>query len=322
MAGSELLIVDSVPREREGMRQLFDKKGFVCTALESVEAAKDTLTEKFFPVALVDLDLGHPGAGVDLVRHIRRVSRPTSVVVLTRRPSFEGAVNALRAGAVDVVHKIPAEVDYLVDMVQRTSERYQATEGGDGLLREVHGVLDDSFKVMLEMSRKVYAHLSLAAAPLRPKVLVVDGEQDMLKELSQLIQGKVWEVAGEMNGGGALDRGMSNKFDIVAARHELMDLRGSMVVRSIQAQHAEVLGLVYSSADGGRIERVYQGRIEDTERPFTGAAQLVASIETLVEELGTRAQERRFIQAFSGDHRPFLKRYAELKLKIDRLISE
>jgi hypothetical protein len=96
-----------------------------------------------------------------------------------------------------------------------------------------------------------------------------------------------------------------------------------MVLRSIQAQRGEVLGLLYSAADGnGRIDRVEHGQTEDTERPFEGAEHLVRKIRELADELGTRAQERRFIQAFSADHQDFLRRYAELKLKIDRLISD
>ena len=125
-----------------------------------------------------------------------------------------------------------------------------------------------------------------------------------------------------MNGGGALDRGSSTKLDIIATRDELPDLRGSMVIRSIQAQHGDVLGLLYTTEGDGKIERIEHGQVEDVDRPFTGAAQLIEKIDAVVEELGTRTQERRFIQAFSADHRDFLKRYAELKLKIDRLISD
>jgi hypothetical protein len=67
---------------------------------------------------------------------------------------------------------------------------------------------------------------------------------------------------------------------------------------------------------------VDQGQIEETERPFRGPEHLVERIQVLAEELGTRAQERRFIQAFRADYEDFLRRYAELKLKIDRLISD
>ncbi|HEY8432338.1 MAG TPA: hypothetical protein VIL20_28390, partial [Sandaracinaceae bacterium] len=80
--------------------------------------------------------------------------------------------------------------------------------------------------------------------------------------------------------------------------------------------------LLYSAEGGGRIQRIEQGQVEATEPSFRGPSHLVEHIEALAEELGTRAQERRFIQAFRADHEDFLRRYAELKLKIDRLVSD
>ncbi|GAB5544185.1 MAG: response regulator [Sandaracinaceae bacterium] len=319
-SGTELLIVDGSDRDREGLRKFFDGKGYVCTAVGTADEAKALATKKFFPVALIDLDVGGEGHGVDLVRYVRSKSRPTAVILITSRASFDGAVEGLRAGVIDVVQKTRGQAEHLIRTVERAQER-QAAQGGE-LYREVRAVLDDSFKVMLGLSRKVYAHLSLAATPLKPRVLIVDPEQEFLKELSQLVQDKDWDVAGEMNGGGALDRGSSTKLDIIATRDELPDLRGSMVIRSIQAQHGDVLGLLYTTEGDGKIERIEHGQVEDVDRPFTGAAQLIEKIDAVVEELGTRTQERRFIQAFSADHRDFLKRYAELKLKIDRLISD
>jgi CheY-like chemotaxis protein len=320
--GSELLIVDAVARDREGMRKLFDQLGYVCTAVASGDDAKRFAVQKFFPVALVDLDVDRPDGGLDLARFIREKSTQTSVVLLTGRKSYEGAVEALRSGLTDMVLKVPEQIEHLKQVVALASARSHAVQGSDALFRDVRNVLDESFKVMLSLSRKVYAHLSMAAAPLRPRVLIADGEQDFLRDLAPLIQARNWDIAAEMNGGAALDRGMSQKFDIVAVRNELPDLKGSMVLRSIQNQRGEVLGVLYSSADGGRIDRFEQGHLEDTERPFKGASHLTQRLDSLVEELGTRAQERRFIQAFRSDHEDFMRRYAELKLRIDRLISD
>lgn len=320
-AGSELLIVDGVQRDREGMRKFFDARGFVCTAAADGAAARKYVMQKFFPAALIDLDVDEPGAGLELVRFVREQSRQTAVVLVTGRSSFDAAVEALRAGVLDVVRKSPDSAEHLADVVTLAAERYRSAES-DELYREVRGVLDASFKVMLAMSRKVYAHLSLASAPLKPRVMIVDGEGELLNALVPLVRDRGWEISAEMSGGAGLDRGVSQKLDIIAARNELPDLRGSMVLRSIQAQRGEVLGLLYSAADGGRIERVEQGETQETERGFRGAAHLVERIQGLADELGTRAQERRFIQAFRSDHEDFLRRFAELKLKIDRLISD
>lgn len=319
--GGELLIVDASDRDREGLRELFDRRGFVCSTASSRAQARDLLTTKFFPVALIDLDVDWPSGGLELARFVGRTSKPTAVVLTTDRESFEDAVGALRAGVLDVCMKSPSQLEHLTGVVERASQRVQATEGDGELLEEVRGVLDESFKVMLGLSRKVYSHLSLANVPLKPSILVVDGDQEFLRQLSELIQDKDWIISGEMNGGAALDRGMSAPVHVIASRAELMDLRGSMVIRSIQAQAADVIGLLYSSEGGGKIEQLEQGQVVDSELEFGGPAHLVKRIDAVVESLGTRAEERRFIQAFSADHRSFLRRYADLKLKIDRLLS-
>ncbi len=320
-AGSELLIVDGVERDREGMRKFFDARGYVCTAVADGASARRLVSQKFFPAALVDLDVDQENAGLDVLRDIRATSRQTSVVLLTSRRSYEAAVEALRIGALDVVTKTQADVAHLEQVVSLAADRYRSA-ADDALWREVRGVLDESFKVMLAMSRKIYAHLSMAAAPIRPSVMIVDGESDFLRDLAPLVQQTGWDLSAEMTGGAALDRGTTQKVDIVAVRNELPDLQGSMVLRSIQAQRGEVLGVLYSAEGTGRIERVDQGQAGETERPFGGPAHVVQRIQALVEELGTRAQERRYIQAFRADHEDFLRRYAELKLKIDRLISD
>src|SRR5687768_988436 len=126
--GSEVLIVDSSERDREGMRKFFDGRGFVCTAVGDGASARRFATQKFFPVALVDLDVDQPDAGIDLVRFLRERSRQTSIVLLTGRSSFEGAVEAFRAGAIDVVRKSPDHVEHLGEVVGVAAERYQHAE--------------------------------------------------------------------------------------------------------------------------------------------------------------------------------------------------
>lgn len=320
-AGHELLIVDGVERDREGLRAYFDARGYVCTAVDSGTRAAELAGNKVFEVALVDLDIGREHGGIDVIETIRRRSRITAIVGTTGRRSFDAAVHAFRAGAIDVVLKDPESVDHLAHVVERAALRSEASAGGD-LFGEVRGVLDEAFKVMLQLSRGVYAHLSAAKAPIRPRVLIVDGDQEFMQELSWLVEDEPWEVHAEMSGGAALDKGMTTSLDIVASRAELMDLRGSMLVKSIQAQSPEVVGLVYSTTGDGRIDRYEQGLLVSSSDPPGRPEDLFHAVAELVSQLDERAQERRVIQAFTGEHREFVKRYADLKQKIDRLISE
>jgi len=320
-AGHELLIVDGVERDREGLRRWFDERGYVCTAVDSGARAADLAGQKVFRVALVDLDIGGDGRGVEVVEAIRERSRVTAIVGTTGRRSFDLAVRAFRAGAIDVVLKDPESVEHLAQVVERAALRAEASAGGD-LFGEVRDVMDEAFKVMLHLSRGVYAHLSAAKAPIRPRVLIVDGDQEFMRELAFLVEDEPWEVHAEMSGGAALDRGMTTSLDIVASRAELMDLRGSMVVKSIQAQSPEVIVLVYTASGDGRIDHYEQGEVRSSTAALSGPEDLFHAVSERVDQLDERAQERRFIQAFTGEHREFVKRYADLKQKIDRLISE
>ncbi len=321
--GDELLIVDGRESDLEGMRRLFEQQGYVCTATSDGRSVAELVQRKFFPAALVDLDVGKPGAGIDVVRAIRERSHPTSVVLLTGRRSFEAAVEALRLGVVDVVVKRPEEVDHLKRIVAVACDRSRATDGSSELLRDVQSVMGEAFKIILDMGRKQFQDVSIGSgSTFRPRVLVVDGDSEFLSELANLIGGKPWEIAAEMNGGGALDKAGDHRFDVVACREELMDLRGSMVIKTIQAQHAETLGLVYSApGPAGHVDMYREGQMDEAWRPFGGAQHLVARIEQVIETLGATQRDRRIIQAFRAAHQDFFRRYAELKLRIDRLLE-
>ncbi len=323
--GDELLIVDSVKAHREGMRTLFEDAGYVCTAVGTVADARERIERKFFPAALIDLDVERPGAGIDLVRFIHERSRPTGVVLLSGRRSFEGAVEAFRLGAVDVLLKRPGEVDHLRHIVDVAAERNRGAEaeGAQSVLREVHGILDDAFRVMLQMARRVYHDVSIGSGGrARPRVLVVDSDPAFLQEIAQFLGTKEWEIGAEMTGGAALDKASGQSFDVVAARDDLPDLKGSLVIKSIQTSRAETTGLLYSAPGGeGRIEVWEAGRPEDVERPFKGAGHLVQRIEQAVDRLGATQRDRRVIQAFRREHEDFLRRFAEIKTRIARMIE-
>jgi len=153
-------------------------------------------------------------------------------------------------------------------------------------LREVRGVLDDAFKVMLAMARKIYTDTSIGSGPsVKPRVLVVDDDRQLLQGLAAAIATNDWEVSVEMTGGSALDKASTHSFDIVAVREQLTDLPGPMVVKSIQQTRGETIGLVYTApGPSGRIDRYDQGRVGESDRPFSEAAQLVKKLGALVQE--------------------------------------
>jgi DNA-binding NtrC family response regulator len=323
MAGEELLIVDPIDRDREGLRRFFDSKGFVCTAARSANEARELVQQKFFPAALIDLDVDGPNNGLEVLRFLRERSAETALILLTNRRAFEPAVQAFRLGAHDVIEKSPDHVEHMRSAVEVAVSRYRAKDQGGQLYRDLRAVLNDSFKVMLELSRRVYADLSMAAPPMRPKILFVDGDGDFLNSLAPMVQKEGWEILADTSGGGALDRASRDRVDIMVVRSELPDLRGSMVIKSIQAEKPDVIALLYNTPGAdGHIDRLERGQVESVTRPFTSTAQLVGEVKKLTGHLATKAQERRLIQAFRADHTDFLRRFAKVKSQVDNLVED
>src|SRR5690606_12145929 len=135
--------------------------GYVVTAVGTAAEAHALAKSKLFPAAVVDLDTDVPAGGIELIRGLRQASPHTSIVLLSGRRAFEAAVDALRLGVLDVVLKRPDRVSHLKAAVERACDHYRSA-GGD-LSRESRSVLEDAFKVMLVMARKIYNDVSSAS---------------------------------------------------------------------------------------------------------------------------------------------------------------
>ena len=319
MAGEELLIADGADSDREGLRRMFDGRGFVCTAVASVADAQELVRRKFFPAAIIDLDFGGTGGGLELARFIQETSRPTRVVLLAGRRSFEAAVDALRLGVTDVVSKRPDQVEHLAATVQRAMDLARSGDKGSVLMREVKGVLEEALRIMFAMGKKVYGGESSGAGlAIKPALLIIDEDQQMVRQLAGLLADKPWDVSVELSGGAGLDKASTFSFQIVAARRQLSDLPGDMLLRSAQAQQTQTLGLVYDPGPTGRAER-FEGGKATRNWTCVGPEDVVRCLQELVAEIVQRREERRYMQAFRSDHGAFLKRFAELKVRIDTL---
>ena len=320
-SGEELLIADSSERDREGLRKLFDGEGYVCTVCLDAAGAKDLVQRKFFPVAVIDLDFGGTNGGLELARFIQKESPPTKVVLLAGRRSFESVVDALRLGVIDIVSKRPDQLRRLAESVRLALDRYRAGDADSSLLREVKSVLDEAFKIMLSLVRKVYANSAsgVSSPSIKPAILVIDEDQGFLQTLAGLMAEKPWDVSVELSGGSGLDKASTFSFQIVVVRDQLMDLPGQMLIKSVQGQQSKTLGVLYSTVGEGHVDRYEGGICTQSDTPFRGPDHVIERISALVDELSSMQEERRYLQAFRAEHGTFLKRFADLKVRIDSL---
>jgi DNA-binding NtrC family response regulator len=319
MAGEELLIADSTDRDREGLRKLFDGMGYVCTASGDLHTVQELVKRKHFPAAIVDVDFAGMAGGLAFVRFVQENSRATRVVLLTGRRSFEEAVEAFRLGVVDVVSKRPDQLPHLQATVARAIDMALSGDKGGALMSEVKAVLEEALRIMFSMGRRLYggSETSATGLAIKPAILVIDEDQAFLKQVAAALGEKPWDVSVELSGGAGLDRASTFNFQIVAVRDQLHEVPGHTLLRSAQAQQSQTLGLLYSLA-GGKAER-YEGGRPTRTWPMSGPAELVRCLDELVAELSARREERRYMQVFRTEHGGFLKRFAELKARIDTL---
>src|SRR5438270_2948272 len=152
--GQEVLVVDGDEKVQRGLAQLLSENGLVPTVVSDPARARELLRDKYFAVALVDLDTPQPNAGLDLVRWLREHAPSTSAVVMASRKVFEAAVLAFRAGAADIVVKAPDQVQYLRQRVVEVAQGVQKSITDDKLIQEVLGVHEDFLRRLMDQSRR------------------------------------------------------------------------------------------------------------------------------------------------------------------------
>lgn len=324
--GDELLIVEGREADRVGMTKVFSDRGYVVTSTARGPDALALCEQKFFPVVVVDLDVDKASGGLKVLQGIRRRSAPSSLVLVSGRKCYEAVSEAHRVGVVDVVLKRPDQVDALTEAVDKAADRFHVSEGtGNEMASAFQTVMDQAFKIMFDMARRTYGEIeggSLVAGA-QPRVLVVEHDQNVLKALAAAVQEKPWKVTGEMNGGGALDKVGQQRFDLIVCRADLPDLPGSMVAKSVQAQHPESEAIIYTLPAGGQpgsYELLRMGQRERFDK-ITDLKSFMTVIESVLHEQALTAKERRVMKAFRTHHKEFFNRYAELKLRLDRLLK-
>ncbi|HVK74454.1 MAG TPA: response regulator [Kofleriaceae bacterium] len=330
LVGAEVLVVDQDERVHQGMGQLLNAASLHVTCVRDPEAALAQIDRKFYSVVLVDLDTPTPSGGIDTVRAIKAASPTSMIIALTPRRSFEDAVTAVRAGAIDLILKAPDSVAYLKERVLDAAGRSVGKREVDSVLGEVRAVHEEFLQKFMDAERRALDAADKASGkdPARSieldnfAVLLVD-EVDSLADALNEAAPAGFTFIHATSGGEALDRVSSGKFHYAMVSDELHDLPASMVVSTVRTQSPDTVVFQFRGPgpDGyvNLIETLGQRPIVT---PFDDPAQLIARLDELAEAFRARARERRYTQNFRERHYDFLRRYVELKTKIDRALND
>ena len=335
-SGQEVLVVDGDRNVLRGLERLLGDAGLTVTSFTDPMRVRDQVEKRFIPVVLCDLDTPQPDAGVDLVKFVRDKSPLTSVVVMTPRKAFEAVAPAFRAGAVDVVPKTNDSVIYLRDRVVAAAVEIRSAITRDQLLVEVAEVHETFFKKMMELTRhatdledRLLARDGDPSSSSRGleviHVLMVDDDPSINAVLTRdLPADKGWRIRYAQSGGEALDAASQAPPQIAVVNEHLPDLPARMVLKTIKGNAPDVVALMFTppiEGAAGEVKMVEASRLLTLIPVFSSPDQLVGSLQEVRDALRQKHKERRYLGVFRKQQGEFLKRYHQLKQRLEQVRS-
>jgi DNA-binding response OmpR family regulator len=330
LVGIEVLVCDQDDKVQKGITQLLSAAGLHVTAVGDPESAIAAVDRQFYSVVLVDIDTPSPGAGVETIGAIKSRSLTSMIVAMTPRRAYDDAVAAVRAGAIDLILKAPDQVDYLVQRVREAAGRSVGKREVDSVLNEVRAVQEEFLQRFMDAEKRNLDLQDRVAGkdPNRTvdigdlQVLIVDEVDELAQTLTEASP-PGFSFVHAMSGGEGLDRASTQKFHYAMVAEDIHDLPATMIVRSIKTQNPETVVLQFRGpAENGRVELVETVGTRTIIDPFRDAKQILERLDELAEAFRAKSRERRYIQSFRERHYDFLRKYVELKTKIERAMNE
>ncbi len=181
VAPSRVLVVDDERSMRELLSIVLKRDGLDVLVAENGPAAIDIMKRERFDVLITDIRMPQM-SGVDVLREAKRIDPEIISIVMTAFASTDTAVEALRLGAADYVHKSPGAVNEMRLRVRKELERKHLQQENLLLKRALHS--SGQFSNIIGTSGVMLAifHLVETVAPTGSTVLI-SGESGTGKEL-------------------------------------------------------------------------------------------------------------------------------------------
>ncbi|MBI1882910.1 MAG: sigma-54-dependent Fis family transcriptional regulator [Chlamydiae bacterium] len=126
----KVLVVDDEKSAQDSLKQLLKENYDVVTALSGEEAFK-VLNEENPDLVLLDVLLPGMG-GIEVLKRVRSLKPDTQVIMITGQEKVKTAVEAIKLGAFDYIHK-PFEINELLGLVKRALQQRQLRDEMDHL---------------------------------------------------------------------------------------------------------------------------------------------------------------------------------------------
>ncbi|MEP6654135.1 MAG: response regulator [Myxococcales bacterium] len=334
-AGQEVLVVDKEEQVARGLQTLLGRLGLVVSVATEPVRARDLLINKFFAVALFDVDTPATGEGLELLRFARDKSPLTTVIVMTARKAFDIGVAGFRGGAADVVVKEPSTVPYLKDRVVTAAAELMALSDRSTLLEEVSEMHEEFLRRMRDLSRqrldmedRLLGREEAESGSVSDicSVLLVNDDPDAGTQLAAVFpEDKGWQVTLAQTGGESLDLAHQLRPQIVVVKDPLPDLPARTVVNSVKTSAPDAVAILYQpparKGGVGEVKMVEGSRVMVLVSEYRTPDQLVGPMTEIREGIRQKLKERRYLQMFRQSNLEFLQRYQNLRQKIQAAIA-
>jgi DNA-binding NtrC family response regulator len=110
--------------------------GYQVETFPDAESAVERVKEA--PPHVIISDIRMPGmSGIDLLKSVKALSSDVQFVIMTSHASLETALDALRLGAYDYIHKPFEDIQDVIKCIDRTIERVYLQYQNEQLLEEL-----------------------------------------------------------------------------------------------------------------------------------------------------------------------------------------
>ena len=330
LVGVEVLVLDADERVHAGIAQLLSEAQLHVTCVRTSTEALAAVERQFFSVALIDIDTPDPRDGIDTIRRVKQASPTSMIIAMTPRRSYDDAVDAVRAGAIDLILKAPDSVAYLKDRVLDAAGRSVGKREVDTVLEDVRGVHDEFLQRFMDAERRALDADDKSAGRDHSRmvnidelrVLVVDEVDDFVTAMDKA-RPKGFAFIHASSGGEALDRISRLEFHYAMIAEDVSDLPARTIAKTIRTQRPDTVVLTFKGpADNGHVNLVDATGSRAILKPFNDPTQLIGRLDELAAAWRAKSKERRYTQAFREKHYDFLRKYVELKTKIERAMTD